>query len=784
MKIIIFLILTAFYASATAFRTANANSSGKNETSFPGSNINKGLTITNSNSSEVILYGKWKVRKVQQRPENSEHISNMPFDKCYFTFCNSEVKWIGSKGNANGCADVYIDGKFQGTVDTYSEKTETGQVLFKKKGLSNNRIHTLNIVIKRGKNKKSSGNNVSIDYFESQEPVDYRVLLEKMADAKLENIKNDTKRYPSPDSWKPVSNRANIPEKGVILLPGILNECFVKNISYLNHCFSKPTYCDEVYWTTWLPGSNDGRMLQGAGNTLRWGERSDMRDIVNTIVNKIESQQRADGYSNYYPEKESYDLNYLPRTLKDGHHHWERQYSERKNYDRVFWTRGLIAAGIVGNRSAFNVLRKFYDWFNNSPYLKKMMDGSNSTNGAPGGGLVYFSPVGKSLDIQTTQKYFDQEYWINELINENPLSMAYYPMLKAHCYELLTIEAFIDEYRATGDKKYLDAVKGGWNIYNDNYKHIGGITAICENRLYPPKSYILEHDTSGKTAWEDAFHNGETCGSVFWININSKMLQLYPTEEKYAAEVEQGIYNTLLSCQDDRGFIRYHNFLQGTKEQARCMNSCCENSAVGMIAKLPEYIYSIADDGIYINLYAASTINWQQNDENFALIMKTDFPRDNKIFISIKASSSEEMKVYLRIPSWTKGDVNVKVNGVVFSTGKPGGYVTIGRKWKENDRIEFDLPMSFSIHKYTGLSQDPENDKYAIMYGPLLMSLVGDTVLYSSPEKIIERLKADHPYDHGPLYFSIEGNPDCYYKPYYKIRDEEFTCYPVFKTKQ
>ncbi len=784
MKNIILFSLIAFLAFATTISSAKAILEGGREITDPENDNSRVLIKTNNNSPEIIFSGKWIETNSQSIAANDEQISNTQFNNCFFTFRKSKVRWVGSNGANHGYADVYIDGVFQETVDTYSEKVQSAQVLFEKNGLSDDRIHCLNIVVKKEKNIKSSGYYQTIDYFESQDPVDYRKWLDKMADTELENIKNKTKHFPSTESWNPVSNEADVPEKGVVLLPGVLNDCFIKNIGYLNHCFSKPTYCDERYWTTWLPGSNDGRMLQGAGNTLRWGERSDMRDMINIIVNKIEAQQRADGYSNYYPENESYELNYLPRKLKDGHHHWDRQYSERKNYDRVFWTRGLLAAGNSGNQPAFTVLRKFYDWFNESPYLEKLMDGSNSTNGAPGGGLVHFSPIGKNIDLETTQKFFDQEYWINELINENPLCIAYYPMLKAHCYELLTLEAFIDEYRATGDKKYIDAVKGGWNIYNENYKHISGITAICENTIYPPKSYILEHDTSGKTAWEDSFHNGETCGSVFWININSKLLQLYPTEEKYATEVEEGIYNALLSCHDDRGFIRYHSFLQGTKEQVRCMNSCCENSAVGMIASLPQYIYSLADDGVYINLFAASTVNWQHEDASFTLVMKTDFPLNNVISISVKASSSKRMKVRLRIPSWTKGDVKITVNDTTVVTGKPGTYVTIDRVWKDNDLIGFVLPMSFNLHQYTGLNQDEEHDKYALMYGPMLMSLVGDSTLNISSEKLKSDNSVFLPLNRGSIEFGIEGNPDCTFKPYFDIQEEEeFTCYPILLEK-
>jgi len=183
-------------------------------------------------------------------------------------------------------------------------------------------------------------------------------------------------------------------------------------------------------------------------------------------------------------------------------------------------------------------------------------------------------------------------------------------------------------------------------------------------------------------------------------------LKLYPAEEKYAAEIEKVIYNVIMASQDKKGYIRYHNLLDGVKGRATCSNTCCECSSVGLIAKLPEYIYSIADDGIYINLFAASTISWEQDKEDVTLIMNTQFPKSEVVSISFKGSSSKNMKIRVRIPSWAEGDVKIDVNETTVVTGKPGTYVTIDRIWKDNDIISFNIPMSFSMHKYTGLSQD------------------------------------------------------------------------------
>ncbi len=146
------------------------------------------LIKTDDNSPELLYYGDWSATTDPSFFEKGQHVTDGPYANCYFTFSKSTVRWIGSKGSDHGYADVYIDGDFQQTIDTYSEKELPKQLLFEKKGLA-------------------------------------------------------------------------------------------------------------------------------ADNTLRWGERSDMRDIVNTITNKIASRQRAVGYSNYYPESESYTCLYSPYLI-------------------------------------------------------------------------------------------------------------------------------------------------------------------------------------------------------------------------------------------------------------------------------------------------------------------------------------------------------------------------------------------------------------------------------------------------------------------------------------
>jgi uncharacterized protein len=730
-----------------------------------GDTANYVPVLTNNNDPAILYSGNWVITR--DAPDfylNDFRASNTQYNRCLFTFRGSFVKWYGSKNNYHGLADIYIDDVLLKSVDTYNATLITNSLLFEADGLKTDRLHTLAIVVRKEKNEKSIGCFQDIDYFESAQPINYAEEITNLMNSEYAQILDNTKAFAPPASWTPVSYVTNAPVNGVTLQSGMFNDMFTRNIQLLNNSFSSPTYCYGVGWSNYLPASVEGRLLSGAANTLRWGERADMRNIIDTIINKIKNRVRQDGYHNYYSE-ELY-------TLTKGAD------SERKNYDRVFWTRGLLDAGKSGNSVAYSIARNYYDWFNQSPYLANMLLGSNSTNGFPGGGLMYLSPVGVKNDLIVTMKYFDQDYWIDELIKRQPLCISNYPGMHPHCYELLGLEAFLDEYIATGLQKYIDAVKGGWEVYNTNFENIGGTTAIGEGNYYPPRSYYLYPTRTGE---------GETCGSVFWTNINSKLLHLYPDEEKYASEIEKSIYNVLMAAQDSNGNIGGYNHLHGQKEiNSHFFGYCCEASTESMISsKLPEYIFSIAKDGLYINLFTASTISLEMQGTNVTLKMITEFPRKPGVMITVVGTHNKKVNIRVRVPSWAIKSMEIKVNGKVVATGTPGSYVSLNRRWMDKDKISFVLPIALTNVKYTGLDQINGNmDRYALLYGPILMALKGplkgpdgvphiSTTLTGLPN-LLTTIKE------RPLQFNVEGYPAYKYVPYWWVSGT-FTCFPIIQ---
>lgn len=571
--------------------------------------------------------------------------------------------------------------------------------------------------------------------------------------------------------WHAVAYKAEAPLSGVTLDSGLFKTVLENNIHYLLHSYSvdellrpfrrrdgkflsTPMRPIDPFWEVSLAGSNAGRFLMGAGNTVRWINDSALRKKINEVVAGIDSCKELNGYIMGYPANTIF-------------------YSERGAYTRSWLTRGLIAAGFGGNKEAFKLLRGYYNWFDTCQYLPELLRrAGQGVQGMIANTRMYFTPVGRPKDLQVIQQYFQEDYWLKELANREPKAIWLYPYDHPHCYLLTSLEPYLDLYRATGDKKYLNAALGGWDLFHNDWEHVGGSIAICEDEKYPPKSYYLHAET------------GENCCSVFWIRYNQRFHLLEPNQEKYVNEIEKSIYNVGLANQGGNSAICYHANLVGVRETGTDKNTCCEGQGTRLYGSLPEYIYSISKDGLYVDLFAGSTISWKHDHQGVKVHTETQFPYSNKVKLIVTPDKPLSMKLHIRIPEWADESVSLYLNGQKVASGKPGTYVTLSRIWHKADQVSFTLPVSFRLIKYQGMDEfAKEDDHYALEYGPLLMAVVGkvdnkgNTRIALSPNQIISHLKLKQG---QPLHFIIKGDASHEYIPYFMVKSGElFSCYPA-----
>jgi DUF1680 family protein len=567
---------------------------------------------------------------------------------------------------------------------------------------------------------------------------------------------------------------------------GILRQAMQSNIDYLLTSFSvdemlrpfreragKPVSAGLrppiPFWDTDLPGSSAGRFLMGAANTLRWQQHDELDRRIHAIVDGIADCRQTNGYIMAYPEDSIL-------------------HSERAGYTRAWVTHGLLEAGYTGHPRAFELLRGYYDWFDRCQYLPKLLRGTaQGVQGMVANTRLYFSPAGKPEDIEVVQRFFQENYWLDGLARRDPTMVWQYPYDRPHNYLLTDIEAYFDLYRATGDPRYKAAVQGAWQLYYDNWEHIGGSIAITEFGEFPPTSYRLK-------AQFEFCETGELCGSSFWAFLNQRFHLLDPDEETYITEVEKSIYNVGIANQfDGKGFF-YHARLVGKKGDravSYCTNSCCEGQGTRLVGSIPEHLYSVVPSGshpgLYINIFAPSTIHWSQHDdrpdEELKLTMKTTFPYDSGVKLLVELPAPRRSVLRLRTPSWATAEMPVYINGKLAATGKPASYVALDRTWKSGDTVSFTLPTGFRLTRYAGMDQIEGHERYALEYGPILLAIVGSEdarlrTTGTSAESFTSQLKA---IPGQPLHFSIDGDSNHRYMPYYAIKEETFTCFPVIE---
>jgi len=107
------------------------------------------------------------------------------------------------------------------------------------------------------------------------------------------------------------------------------------------------------------------------------------------------------------------------------------------------------------------------------------------------------------------------------------------------------------------------------------------------------------------------------------------------------------------------------------------MSTCCEGQGTRMIGALPEFIYSLADDGVYVDLFSPSTIKFATRAGSMSLKMDTRFPYDQKVQLTVNVEEPFISLIRIRIPSWAAQKMSILINGKKIASGNPGTYVTL-----------------------------------------------------------------------------------------------------------
>ena len=131
----------------------------------PGPTTTTSVVRFEQNSSQVHYTGNWYTNSGSFNSGGSATLAMNQGSTAKLTFTGTGVKWIGYRDQWSGRAQVYLDGAYKASVDTYSSSGMAQTVVWSASGLSN-ASHVLSIVVSGSHDRNSGGSWVWVDAFD------------------------------------------------------------------------------------------------------------------------------------------------------------------------------------------------------------------------------------------------------------------------------------------------------------------------------------------------------------------------------------------------------------------------------------------------------------------------------------------------------------------------------------------------------------------------------------------------------------------------------------------
>ncbi|MBB4044794.1 hypothetical protein GGR06_002592 [Bacteroides reticulotermitis] len=465
-----------------------------------------------------------------------------------------------------------------------------------------------------------------------------------------------------------------------------------------------------------LRGHTTGHLLSAFGLMYAATGSEIFKLKGDSLVNGLEEVQKAlkGGYLSAYPEE-------LIHRNMQGKGVWAPWYTLHKLFS------GLIDQYLYAdNRTALEVVTRMGDWAYNK--LKPLSEETrrlmirNEFGGVNESFYNLYAITGEER-YQWLAEYF----YHNDVID--PLKEQRDDLGTKHTNTFIPkVLAEARHYELTQNETSRKLSEYFWHAMIDHHTYAPGCSSDKEH-FFDPKKFS-QHLTG---------YTGETCCTYNMLKL-SRHLFCWTGDSSIADYYERALYNHILGQQDpETGMVAYFlpllsgsHKLYSTKENSFW---CCVGSGFENHAKYGEAIYYHNDQGIYVNLFIPSQVNWRE--KGLTLSQETNFPANETTQLSIRADKPVRTTVYLRYPSWSQ-NVKVLVNGKRVSIQqKPGTYIAITREWKDGDRIAATYPMRIQ------LEATPDNpQKAALLYGPLVLA----------GERGAEGMQASAPFSNPALY--------------------------------
>lgn len=301
-----------------------------------------------------------------------------------------------------------------------------------------------------------------------------------------------------------------------------------------------------------------------------------------------------------------------------------------------------------------------------------------------------------------------------------------------------------DVYTETGDDSLFAALDAIWHDLVERKMYITGACGALYDGVspngttYDQPSIQQVHQAYGQD-YElpniDA-HN-ESCANIGNLLWNWRMLQS-TANAQYADVMEKVMYNSLLAgvSLDGEGYFYTNPLsyaqnitfdLRWSKQREPYISycNCCPPNTIRTIAEIDNYMYSIDEQGVFVNFYGGNHLKTKLKDgAQLEIAQVTDYPWDGIVKLTMEKTPKKEFAFKLRIPAWCP-NATIEVNGKLTEVkAEAGTYATVERKWKKGDVITLNMPMEATLVASNPFVEDNRN-QVAVQYGPVVYCVEG-----------------------------------------------------------
>jgi uncharacterized protein len=445
-----------------------------------------------------------------------------------------------------------------------------------------------------------------------------------------------------------------------------------------------------------LRGHYTGHYLSACALQAASAGDAEIKARGDRLVAELARCQQASGYLSAFPE-EFFD------RLRAGRPVWA-----------PFYTMHKIMAGLLdmhtraGNAQALTVLRGMARWTARwaqplgddamARVLEREYGGMNA--------LLYdLSAVTREESWRDLAHRFDHERFFA------PLARGRDELKGLHANtNVPKVVGAARRYELTGEARYRRVAEYFWRQVTTQRAYCTGGTSNGEGWEADPG--VLSTQLSGYTQ--------EDCVTYNMLKLTRHVFG-WTADPACADYYERALWNGIIGSQhpSDGDKLYYVSLASGLWKLFGAPYHdywCCTGTMSESFAQLGDSIYFHDDAGVWVNLFAASELDWAE--QGVRLVQETRFPDEDTVTLTVRTARPSRFALRVRVPWWAAGANAAALNGrELEGFAAPGGYYVLNRTWRDGDRVALRFPMRLAV---APMPDDP--GLQAIMFGPLVLA--------------------------------------------------------------